>query len=150
MNEYDTRAPGTVLGAFWLYLVSTLVAIVGAVVLVANKQTIADAVRTAGQGKLTDAQIQQTTTVGLWVAVAVAVVIALIYLWLAVKLKAGRNWARIVLTILTLLQIVSLIAGRGGTLLGYLSAGAAVVGLVLAYLPPSNAYLSASRASVVR
>ncbi|WIX75046.1 hypothetical protein QRX50_26220 [Amycolatopsis carbonis] len=145
MNEYDNRAPSTVLGAFWLYLVSTVVAIAGAVVLVADKQTIVDAIRTAGRGQLTDPQIQQAANVGLWVAVAVAVVIALIYLWLAFKLKAGRNWARITLTILTLLQIVSLVAGRGGTVLGYLSAGAAVVALVLAFLPPSNAYLSASR-----
>ncbi|MGW4487766.1 hypothetical protein ACWEOE_28460 [Amycolatopsis sp. NPDC004368] len=144
MNEYD-NAPATVLGAFWLYLVSTVVAIAGAGVLLANKQTIVDAVRGGGQGQLTEAQIEQTANVGLWVAVAVAVVIALVYLWLAVKLKAGRNWARIVLTILTLLQIVSLVAGRGGSLLGYLSAGAAVVALVLAFLPPSNAYLAARR-----
>ncbi|MEV4599855.1 hypothetical protein AB0K15_20955 [Amycolatopsis sp. NPDC049253] len=145
MTEYDNRAPGTVLGAFWLYLVSTVVAIVGVVVLVTNKQTIVDAIGNADRGRLTDAQIRQAANVGLWVAVAIAVVIALIYLWLAFKLKAGRNWARITLAILTLLQIASLVAGRGGTALGYLSAAAAVVALVLAFLPPSNAYLSAAR-----
>lgn len=150
MTEYSSpttnREPATITGAFWLYLLSTVVAIVAAIVLVANKQSIVDAMRRSNTaGKLTDQQIQQAANLGLWVAVAVAVVIALIYLWLAFKLKAGRNWARVVLAILTVLQVISLAAGRGGTVIGYLSAAAAVLGLVLAFLPASNAYVAARR-----
>ncbi|MEV8612585.1 hypothetical protein AB0383_32440 [Amycolatopsis sp. NPDC051373] len=40
MNKSDNRAHGTVLGAFRLYAVSPVVAIVGAVVLVADKQAV--------------------------------------------------------------------------------------------------------------
>ncbi|MGW4490109.1 hypothetical protein ACWEOE_40620 [Amycolatopsis sp. NPDC004368] len=141
----ENPTPGTILGAFWLYLISTLVAVVGAIFLVVNKQDLVDAIRTADQGQATDQQIQQTANVGLWVAVAIAVVIALVYAGLAAKLKAGKNWARIVLAILTVLQVLSLIIGRGGTALGYLSAVAAVIALILAFLPQSNAYIAARR-----
>ncbi|MEV6902642.1 hypothetical protein [Amycolatopsis sp. NPDC051372] len=40
MNKSDNRSHGTVLGAFRLYAVSPVVAIVGAVVLVAGKQAV--------------------------------------------------------------------------------------------------------------
>ncbi|GAB3008234.1 hypothetical protein LWP59_28090 [Amycolatopsis acidiphila] len=60
-------------------------------------------------------------------------------------LKAGRNWARIVPAILTVLQVISLVAGRGGSLISYLSATAAVLALVPAFLPASNGYIAAHR-----
>ena len=103
-----------------------------------------DANRQRG-GNLTDAQIDQAVNVTMITAVVIAVVIAGLYLLFAFKLRAGRNWARIVLTVLAALQLLSVLTGQS-TIGGYLAVLAAVVGVVLSFTGPSNAYFAAAKA----
>jgi|SRR3569833_637038 len=136
--------PGTLVAAFFGYLVSTVSALVGAGLLLGYRDELADAVRTGmsnGGARLTEEQIQRSATVAQAVGIGVLVVLALLYLLLSFKLKAGRNWARIVLTIVTLLQVASLLA-TSGTPVNYVSTAISVLALVLSYLPPSNAYVA--------
>jgi|1186.fasta_scaffold740011_2 hypothetical protein len=136
--------PGTLVAAFFGYLVSTVSALVGAGLLLGYRDELADALRTGmnnGGARLTEEQIQRSATVAQAVGIGVLVVLALLYLVLSFKLKAGRNWARIVLTIVTLLQVASLLA-TSGTPVNYVSTAISVLALVLSYLPPSNAYVS--------
>jgi hypothetical protein len=126
--------------AFFGYLVSTISALVGAGLLLGYRDELAAALRTANT-RLTEDQIQHSATVAQAFGIAVLVVLALLYLFLSFKLKAGRNWARIVLTIVTLLQVASLVA-TSGTAVNYVSTAISVLALVLSYLPPSNAYVT--------
>jgi len=57
-----------------------------------------------------------------------AVIIAGLYLLFAYKLRAGRSWARIVLTIIVALHLLILIFILGGTLVSYIGALAAIAG----------------------
>jgi hypothetical protein len=41
--------------------------------------------------------------------------------------------------------VLSLLAGSGGSWIGYLSCLAAVIGVVLSFLPESNAYFAAAK-----
>lgn len=140
--------PAVITGAFWAFVAATLVGLAGAVFLFFAHDTLADAMRRAnGQNsaRLTDAQIDQAVTIGIVVGVVIAVVIALLRLLFAFKLRAGRNWARIVLTVLTALQVISLLAGQS-TVIGYVSTGLAVLGVVLSFLPEANQYIAAAKA----
>ncbi|WP_328610427.1 hypothetical protein OG943_15260 [Amycolatopsis sp. NBC_00345] len=139
-----TPRPGTINGAFWAFLAATVISIVSGLLVLTQRDTLADALRKSDTG-LTAQQVDQATTVALVAAVVIAVIIALLYLLFAVKLRAGRNWARIVLTVLTALQVLSLLAGSGGSWIGYLSCLAAVIGVVLSFLPESSAYITAAR-----
>lgn len=132
--------PGTIVAAFFGFLVSTVVAFVGAGVIASMRDEITAALRTAEPG-LTEEQLRQTATVGQAVSIGIAVLIGLFYLWLAFKLKAGRNWARVVLTIVTLLQVASLFVAQGDSVAGYAGCAVSVVALVLSYLPSSDAYI---------
>jgi hypothetical protein len=135
--------PGTILLAFFGYLVSTVVALAGAVVLFSSRQHIVDALRTASAqsgGRLTDQQIQQAATTGQAIGIGVLVVIAVCYLLLAFRLKGGRNPARVVLAVITVLQLVSLAVTRG-TVVSDVSAAAAVIACVASFLPASNRYV---------
>ncbi|WIX75837.1 hypothetical protein QRX50_30695 [Amycolatopsis carbonis] len=136
--------PNTIAVAFWAFVVSTVIGIVGALLLFGQKDELIDAARRTNPN-LSQAQLDQGANIALIVAVVIAIVIALLYLLFAVKLRAGRNWARIVLTVLTALQVLSLITGSGGTWLSYLSALAAVIGVVFSFLGDSNAYIAAGR-----
>jgi hypothetical protein len=136
--------PGTLVAAFFGYLVSTVSALVGAGLLLGYRDELADALRTGmnnGGAHLTEDQIQRSATVAQAIGIGVLVVLALLYLLLSFKLKAGRNWARIVLTVVTLLQVASLLA-TSGTPVNYVSTAISVLALVLSYLPPSNAYVT--------
>ncbi|MEV4053635.1 hypothetical protein AB0J55_20785 [Amycolatopsis sp. NPDC049688] len=136
--------PGTVEGAFWAFLASTVIGLLGGVLIFANRDGIAETLRNANRqrgGNLTDAQIDQAVNVAMITAVVIAVVIAALYLLFAFKLRAGRNWARIVLTVLTALQLLSVLIGQS-TIGSYVAVLAAVVGVVLSFTGPSNAYFA--------
>ncbi|MGV9296191.1 hypothetical protein [Amycolatopsis sp. NPDC003676] len=140
--------PAAVTGAFWAYVAATLVGLVGAVFLVFSRDALADAMRRAnGQNaaRLTDAQIDQAVTIGIVVGAVLAIAFALLHLLFAFKLRAGRNWARIVLTVLTALQVVSLLAGQA-TVVGSVSAVFALLGVVLSFLPQASQYIAATKA----
>ncbi|MEU5263293.1 hypothetical protein [Amycolatopsis sp. NPDC021455] len=139
--------PGTIEGAFWAFVASTVLGLVGGILLFVNRDALVDTLRNADRqrgGTLTGAQIDQAATITLVVSVVIVVLIAALYLLFAFKLRAGRNWARIVLTVLTALHVISLLTAQD-TILGYLAALAAVVGVVLSFTGPSNAYIAASR-----
>jgi hypothetical protein len=143
------RPPNEVLGAFWGYVVAAVVTLVTGVLILGQKQQIADSMRAANKqgGSLTDAQIDQVATIGVTAAVVVAVIFAGLYLLFAFKLKNGRNWARVVLTIIAVIALLSLLLGGVGSVIGYIGELAAVIAAVLSYLPASNAYFAASKAS---
>jgi hypothetical protein len=139
--------PGTVEGAFWAFIASTVIGLVGGFLIFASRDAIADTLRNSNRqsgGSLTDAQIDQAVTLTMIIALVIAVIIAALYLLFAFKLRAGRNWARIVLTVITALQLISLLAGQS-TILGFVSVVAAVAGVVLSFMTPSNAYFSAGK-----
>jgi hypothetical protein len=132
--------PGTIVAAFFGFLVSTVGALAAAGFVLSARQEIVDAVRRANT-RMTDDEVQKAATMGQALAVGVAVVIALFYLWLAFRLKAGRNWARVILTIVTLVQVASLFVTRGGSVVGYVACGVAVLATLLSYLPSSESYI---------
>ncbi|WP_410648849.1 hypothetical protein [Amycolatopsis sp. cmx-4-54] len=139
--------PGTINGAFWAFLASAIIGLLSGVLAFANKDALVEATRNAnrqGGAQLTEAQIDQAATFVIIIGLVIAVAFALLYLLFAVKLRAGRNWARIVLTVLTALQLISVIFSTN-TIVGYLSVLAAVIGVVLSFTTPSNEYIAATK-----
>jgi uncharacterized membrane protein YbaN (DUF454 family) len=142
-TTHDLTPPTTITTAFFGFLSSTVTSLVAVVLLAGSRPQLVDALRQSDAGKsMTEDQLQNSATVGLAVAITIAVVIALVHLWLAFKLKAGRNWARVALTIVTLLQVVSMATTQGNTAVGYVSCAISVIAVVLSFLPASNAYIA--------
>ncbi|MGW7536763.1 hypothetical protein [Amycolatopsis sp. NPDC054798] len=140
--------PAAITGAFWAFVAAMLVGVAAAVFLFFSRDAVADAMRRANAQnatRLTDAQIDQAVTIGVVAGAVLAIAFSLLHLLFAFKLRAGRNWARIVLTVLTALQVVSLLAGRT-TVVGYVSAAFAVLGVVLSFLPEASQYIAAAKA----
>ncbi len=144
-TTHDLTPPTTIITSFFGFLASTVTSLVALVLLAGSRQQFVDALRQSNQdtgGSMTEEQINGAATVGLAVAISITLAVALVHLWLAFKLKAGRNWARVVLTLITLFQLASLFATQGNTAVGYASCAIAVVAVVLSYLPASNAYVA--------
>jgi hypothetical protein len=144
-TEPQPRPPGSITASFWLYIISALVGIVGGILVFSDKQRIIDAVHKSNP-KLTDTELHNTANVATAIALGFAVVAFLLYLLFAAKMRAGRNWARIVLTILVILNVISLVTNKGTLGVEYVGTVLLVIATVLAYLPASNAYIKATKA----
>lgn len=82
-----------------------------------------------------------------------------IYLFFGLKMRAGRNWARIVVTVLGGLSVLSGVAGNsltgmagahvarpeGSVILGWLSVVLAAAAIIAMYVPASNTYFRESK-----
>jgi hypothetical protein len=136
-------APTEIVIAFWAYVVGAVVGVIGGIMLLGAKQSLIDSLRASNtNGALTDTQIQSAAGVAVTVGIVVSIIVAALYVFFAFKLKAGRNWARIVLLIIAVLALLNILTGRG-TALSYIGEVAAVVGAVASFLPKSSAYISA-------
>lgn len=156
----DVPRPPTITIAFWIALIVPLLAtlLIGIQMALSRSE-----VESAAVGP--DAEMVRLVGGGLMVA-AILVYLVLSGLWIlfGFKLRAGRNWARVTLTVFAafwgLQSIGSLISGAiigpnegapGGAVLAlsYTEAGLSLVSLlaflVLVYLTPSNRYFQATR-----
>ncbi|WP_243789603.1 hypothetical protein [Saccharopolyspora gloriosae] len=80
------------------------------------------------------------------IALGTSVVTLLIYGWLSLKLRTGRNWARIVLTVFAVLNALALF-GPAADAASYVGVALSTVGVVLSFLPDSNRYVVDVKAS---
>jgi predicted membrane channel-forming protein YqfA (hemolysin III family) len=145
VTESKVPPPGTITASFWLYLIGAVVGIIGGILVFSDKQRIIDAVHKSNPN-LTDAQLHDTANVATVIALAFAIIAFLLYLLFAAKLRSGRNWARIVLTILVILNVLSLVTNKGTMGVEYVGTVLSVIATILAYLPASNAYIKATKA----
>jgi hypothetical protein len=140
----STPAPGSIVAAFWCYVAAAVISVIGALLLLGQKQAIEDSLRKTNTAGLSESQLQSAASLAVVVSLVITIIIAALFVFFAFKLKAGRNWARIVLTIVAILSLLSLLIGAGGSsILGIIGDLAAVVGAILSYLPRSNQYIAA-------
>lgn len=150
-------APGSITGAFLIYLLAAVLLAVG-VVLALTSNVWNDAIAAAGNTSSVNTQTLVNTAK--IITVVIGVVFLALYLLFAFKMRAGRNWARIVLTVLSALSIASSFSASGsvnvnGTVYkststqttGIVGAVLAIVAIVLMFLPASNAYFAQSKAA---
>jgi len=142
--------PKEIVASFWCYLGGALVGLLSGLLFIGQKQALLDTLRNQNTTNLSDADLQAAANIAVVLVVVIAVILAGLYALFAFKLKAGRNWARIVLTIVAALNLLSLVSGRGGSAVGYVGELAVIAGAVLSYLPNSSAYITAVKASRYR
>lgn len=71
-----------------------------------------------------------------------AFILAVIELIIVFKMRDGRNWARIVLLVLAILQVIGVGVGAasGGNAFGWIGAVAVLVATILMYVGGANGY----------
>ena len=140
--------PREIVISFWCYVAAAVIVLIGGLLYLGAKQALLDTLRSNNTGGLTESQLQTAANLAIGFFVVSAVIIAGLYLLFAYKLRAGRSWARIVLTIIVALHLLILIFILGGTLVSYIGALAAIAGCGLSYLSNSRAYLTAGRQQI--
>lgn len=152
--------PGSVQAAFWIYLLTALLSLVGVVVALTGKTYDKAIIDAASVGSFPDAMsAQQVITLARTVSIVVGMVFLLLFLFCALMMRAGRSWARIVLTVLSVLSILT-VSSTGSVkvnnrtyssamslISGWVGAALAVLAIVFMFMAASNAYFRAAGAA---
>lgn len=136
--------------SFWLWVSSFVIGLVGLLLFVGEFDAIRDmAVQEARRqaqldgAPLDEAQLENIIGIGLIVAVIIGLLISAVQLLLAVFMRKGRNWARIILAVLGGLSVLSglySLTTESGARLGLTAISVLVVlgAVVTMFLPAAN------------
>jgi hypothetical protein len=137
-----TKPPGPVLGSFWILIVSAaLRAVIALVTLVDWQSFVNTQLSEPLPANTTVAQARDAIHTYLTVNVTLDLVFAALYVLCAFQLKAGRNWARVGLTVIVVLFAVFNIIG-GTDVVTLISVLVELLAVVLLYVPTSRAYFT--------
>jgi hypothetical protein len=145
--------------AFWCWIATTVASLIGLIITLTSSvwtDAVNAGIKQSGQSVNIDVQ-SLVNTVKI-ISVFAFLVFAAVYLLFAFKMRAGRNWARIVLTVfgaLTLLSSfntsTSSVTVNGQTYSSssgsnWVTAVLALAGIILMYVGQSNKYFADSKA----
>lgn len=135
------RRPGTITLATAVMVIRAVIGLFDIVLVFAVRDDIRQAIETSDHG-LSATEVDTATNLAIGLALVFAVLVFLFYIWLATKIRRGRNWARIATIVIAALGVLGAIgtavrptadAARGGGLL----AGALDLVVLIALATPS-------------
>lgn len=146
-----TAAPTTVNASFWLYIVATVFSVISGViglsVISSTRQTVIDQIQRQGttiNGQSIDQIADAAIAIGTATIIVVMIFWVVVYVLFAFLMRRGANWARIVLTVLTVLSLFNVLGGFGT---GFVQFAASLVAVILMWLPASSQWFAAIKAS---
>lgn len=139
---------------FRAWLASAAVSLVGQLL---GLPTADEAIRRAraatapGDRPMTPAEMASAAQVGQVVGVVVMLVVTALVVLIGVKMRAGRNWARLAMAVVTVLDVVFLVlgprsSGAAELIAGGVSALLAAGAVALLFRPVAGAYFASGRA----
>jgi len=149
--------PGSVTGAFAIFVISAIWAVIS-VILVLNSSIWDEALAAARESGAITTNADSVISVVKTTSIAFAVIFAALYVFFAFKMRSGRNWARITLTVLAALSLIQAFGYRANVTVngriyetsalwqGVLAAALSLIAIVLMYVKPSNEYFAAMKA----
>jgi hypothetical protein len=137
-------APKELRIAFFLWLGVAVVHVLAALLVIAGHASLADALRQSGQG-FTEDQVSGLATAVVAVVVVIDLVLAALFTWFALKLKAGRGWARTLLMIFGAVAIFAGLVTLSSLLILIVIVLLVIAGFVMSNLRPSSEFIAAQR-----
>lgn len=138
------RPPVPVQVAFWIWVASAVLSLVSAVLTPREKGEIINALTTAKPQGITPAQYEQYANTLIIVSIVTLVLFAALYVFFAYKVRAGKNWARMTLTVLMVIG-VAYDAYTGTLLSSGIGLLISAVAVILVYFPSASAFFAAHK-----
>lgn len=145
-------APAEVLTAVKLWFVSILVGLLGGILgyALTDKNAALQKAMDSNTSGLSRADLETLVNVGLVIGLTVALVMLGLEVFFVLKMKAGRNWARIVLTVLGALSALSSLVGLAqgfslGSAVNLISLLLTIAAVVFMFRPAATHYFKPAR-----
>lgn len=154
LSQVAVARPKSVDNAFLAWIIATAIGIVGLIVsLTLGSDQIRDTARASleRQGRsFTEQDVDNLATLSKTIAIVIVLILTALYLFFMFKMRAGRNWARITLTVLGALGVVFIVINLGSAaavslVISLVQAVLIVAAVVFMYRPDANQYFSAGR-----
>ncbi|MFD0199333.1 MULTISPECIES: hypothetical protein [Saccharothrix] len=131
--------------SFFLWLASAILLVVSsALVLTQREAALEEARKTAASTpEVTPEQLEAAVNLVLVGSVIIGVVLAALMVLFAMKARAGRNWARVTLTVIGVLVFLYHLVGF--SLVGLVIVLVVAAAVVTLYLPASKAYFDSAK-----
>ena len=155
----EPARPRTVDLAFWCWILTTVISLIGLVLTLTSsvwEDAVAAGVRSSGETRI---DVQSLVTVAKAILIVVFLISVAIYLLFAFKMRAGRNWARITLTVFGAFTIISSLTPATGSVTvnsetfsagsrgpGWITAVVVLAAIILMFVGESNKYFADSKA----
>jgi lysylphosphatidylglycerol synthetase-like protein (DUF2156 family) len=139
------QAPRLIIIAYWLYIAAGVFSLVSLALTLAMANSLRPAVRSALEGahkSANEAAVGAALNGYLINGAIFAIIWLVLFVVCAIFLRRGSNWARAVLTIVTIFSLVNVF---GGFLAGLAQVLAALVASVLVWLKPSSEFFREAR-----
>lgn len=121
--------PSSVVNATRLMFVSAALGVIGLIVLLASKSSLRDQI--AKKNPDYDAhKLDTVVNAAVGIGITFGVIFIVLYVLLALQVKKGKNWARIITWILAALGVISALSSLAGTNTGGSRAASLVGGVV--------------------
>jgi cation transport ATPase len=143
-DSEQVRPPVPVRVAFWIWVASAVLSLVSAVLTPREKGEIINALTTAKPQGITPAQYGQYANTLITVSIVTLVLFAALYVFFAYKVRAGKNWARMTLTVLMVIG-VAYDAYTGTLLSSGIGLLISAVAVILVYFPSASAFFAAHK-----
>ncbi|WP_189060428.1 hypothetical protein [Longimycelium tulufanense] len=145
LSEPDTQTlepPTEVKISFWLWIAGAVLSLLAPVLLFASRDELLTEARRTQGGELSQAELETIVNATIGFVAVFFLIFAGLFVLFAFKMKAGRNWARITLTVLT---AIIMLFTLGSSLTGLIPVLVSIVAIVLMFLPKANAYFQAAK-----
>ncbi|MEY9952248.1 hypothetical protein [Leifsonia sp. EB34] len=147
-----TRIPTTVNTAFWLFIASAVLSVIGGIVTIATassggRAAIIHQLQISGtnlHGQNIDTIASAAVGVAIGLSVVTLIFWAVVFVLFAFFLRRAANWSRWVLSALTLVSLLNI---RPGFPFGLIQVIASIVAVILIWLRPSSEWFAAIKAS---
>ena len=145
----QVQAPADVKTSFTLWMASIVIGVLSGIIGFAttDRDKAVNTIMNNNTRGLTRDQASAAITVGLSVALVIGLILLALEIFFMFKMRAGRNWARIVLTVLGVLSILSGLSGLAqgftvGTIFSAISLVVVIAAIVFMYKAAARAYFS--------
>ena len=146
--------PKSVDNAFLLWIVGAVISLLTVIfVFTVGADAITDAARESlkNSGRsYTEDDVKNVANATKIIGVVVGILFIGLYVLFAYKMRAGRNWARITLTVLGALNVISILfsfrqAGGVSVVIGLIEAVVILAAIFLMFRPDANQYYAAGK-----
>lgn len=136
--------PKEVRFSFWIWMVSAAMSFAAGIQIATDKEGfINEFVASSANSTIPAGEVRRIAEASFTGMLVGIFGFGLLYVLFVFKMRAGRNWARIVLAALAVLGLLSQGVLTGTTdLLSMVSVLVSIAGLVLMFMPASNAYFN--------
>jgi hypothetical protein len=107
-DQAGMRRPGTITLATAVMVIRAVIGLFDIVLVFAVRDDIRQAIETSDHG-LSATEVDTATNLAIGLALVFAVLVFLFYIWLATKIRRGRNWARIATIVIAALGVLGAI-----------------------------------------